>query len=150
MCKKIRALARKPDKWGKRYNGFIINGIRFHTVKRENRRKTQNSGVVNIADDGVNYYGRLTDIIELSYGNDYKVVLFKCDWYDVYHRAGLRKDEFRYTLVNFSRLIHTGDEIQDDPFVFSSQVQQVFYMEDRKNEGWNVVVPVTPRDLYLN
>jgi len=45
---------------------------------------------VNIAEDGVNYYGRLSDIIELSY-REYKVVLFKCDWYDVHHRVGLKK-----------------------------------------------------------
>ncbi|KAL6643972.1 hypothetical protein ACP70R_018738 [Stipagrostis hirtigluma subsp. patula] len=148
FSKKIRAIAKKPDKCGKRYSGFIINGFRFHTISRESKRKTQNSGVVNKADDGVNYYGRLSDIIELSYGDDYKVVLFKCDWYDVYHRAGIKQDEFGFTLVNFSRVIHTGEELEHDPFVFSSQVEQVFYVEDRKNEGWNVVVRVTPRDLF--
>jgi len=56
---------------------------------------------VNIAEDGVNYYGRLSDIIELSY-REYKVVLFKCVWYDVHHRVGLQKDDFGFTLVNFS------------------------------------------------
>ena len=56
---------------------------------------------MNIAEDGVNYYGRLSDIIELSY-REYKVVLFKCDWYDVHHRVGLQKDDFGFTLVNFS------------------------------------------------
>ena len=83
-----------------RYSGYIINGFRFHTLCREAARSTQNSGVVNIAEDGVNYYGRLTDIIELAY-TDYKVVLFKCDWYDVHHRAGLRNNEFGLPLVNF-------------------------------------------------
>lgn len=116
-------------------------------MSRETGHVTQNSGVVNIADDGVNYYGRLSDIMELSY-KDYKVVLFKCDWYDVYHRAGIKKDEFGFTLVNFSRKIHTGEKLEHDPFVFSSQVEQVFYVEDPKNEGWNVVVGVRPRDLF--
>jgi hypothetical protein len=83
---------------------------------------------VNIAEDGVNYYGRLSDIIELSY-REYKVVLFKCDWYDVHHRVGLQKDDFGFTLVNFSRKIHTGEMMEHDPFVFSSQVEQVFYVE---------------------
>lgn len=116
-------------------------------MSREAARLTQNSGVVNIAADGVNYYGRLSDIIELSY-REFKVVLFKCDWYDVHHRAGLRKDEFGYTVVNFSRRIHTGDKLEHDPFVFSSQVKQVFYVEEPKAKGWNVVVSVTPRDLF--
>ncbi|KAL6655769.1 hypothetical protein ACP70R_006595 [Stipagrostis hirtigluma subsp. patula] len=147
ITEKVRALAAKPCKCGVRYSGYIINGFRFHIMSREAARKTQNSGVVNIADDGVNYYGRLSDIIELSY-RDYKVVLFRCDWYDVHHRAGIRQDEFGFTLVNFNRKIHTGERLEHDPFVFSSQVQQVFYVEDPKAKGWNVVVRVTPRDLF--
>lgn len=134
FCKKIRALARKPDKYGKRYSGFIINGTRFHTIRREERRKTQNSGVVNMAHDGVNYYGRLSDIIELSYGSDYKVVLFKCDWYDVYHRAGMKEDEFGFTLVNFSRVIHTGEEIEHLLFSLLN-LGKCFMWKIKKNEG---------------
>ncbi|KAL6659744.1 hypothetical protein ACP70R_002573 [Stipagrostis hirtigluma subsp. patula] len=148
ITKNIRSLAGKPHKYGVRYSGFIINGFRFHTRSRESKRLTQNSGVVNISSDGTNYYGRLTDIIELSYKGDYKVVLFKCDWYDVHHRSGMKNDEFGLTLVNFNRLIHTGDKIEHDPFVFSSQVSQVFYVEDPNAEGWNVVVKVRPRDLF--
>lgn len=147
IIKKVRALASKPSRHGVRYNGYIINGFRFHTLSREAARTTQNSGVVNVAEDGINYYSRLTDIIELTY-IDYKVVLFKFDWYDVHHRAGLRKDEFGLLLVNFSRKIHTGDKLEHDPFVFSSQVEQVFYVEDPKAEGWNAVVRVKPRDTF--
>jgi len=116
-------------------------------MSREAGRLTQNSGIVNIAEDGVNYYGRLSDIIKLSY-IEYKVVLFKCDWYDVHHRVGLQKDDFGFTLVNFSRKIHTEEKMEHDPFVFSSQVEQVFYVEDPKAKGWNVVVRVKPRDLF--
>ena len=116
-------------------------------MSHESGHVTQNSGVVNIAENGVRYYDRLTDIFELSY-NDYKVVLFNCDWYDVYHKVGIQTDEFGFTLVNKSRKIHTGDELEDDPFVFSSQVQQVFYVQDPKAELWNVVVEVRPCDLF--
>ncbi|XP_052137356.1 uncharacterized protein LOC127755729 [Oryza glaberrima] len=90
---------------------------------------------------------RLSDIVELSYRN-YKVVLFRCDWYDVHHRAGMKNDEFWFSLVNFSRKIHTGQKLDDDPFVFSSQVEQVFYSEDPKTEGWHVVTRFRPRDLF--
>jgi hypothetical protein len=140
---KVRVLAAKPNRYGVRCSGYIINGFRFHTMSREATRLTQNSGVVNIADDGVNYYGRLSDIIELSYV-EYKVVIFKCEWYDVHHQTGLRQDEFGFTLVNFSRKIHTGEKIEDDPFVFSSQVEQVFYVQDPKAEAWHAVVRVSP------
>uniref|UniRef100_A0A8R7V062 DUF4216 domain-containing protein n=1 Tax=Triticum urartu TaxID=4572 RepID=A0A8R7V062_TRIUA len=37
---------------------------------------------------------------------DYKVVFFKCDWYDVHHKAGIIRDEFGFTHVNFSQKIH--------------------------------------------
>lgn len=140
-------MAAKPNRYGVRYSGYVINGFRFHTISHESGHVTQNSGLLNIAENGVRYYGRLTDIFELSY-NDYKVVFFNCDWYDVYHKVGIQTDEFGFTLVNKSRKIHTGDELQDDPFVFSSQVQQVFYVQDPKAELWNVVVEVRPRDLF--
>uniref|UniRef100_J3MJX3 Uncharacterized protein n=1 Tax=Oryza brachyantha TaxID=4533 RepID=J3MJX3_ORYBR len=48
ITKTIRALVRKPNKCG-------------------------NSGVVNISDGGIKYCGRLTDIIEISYRDYYKV-----------------------------------------------------------------------------
>ncbi|CAN6333860.1 unnamed protein product [Urochloa humidicola] len=130
-----------------RCSGYIINGFRFHTTSREATRLTQNSGVVNIAGDGVNYFGRLSDIIELSYA-DYKAVVFKCEWYDIFHKVGLRQDEFGFTHVNFSRKIHTGEKLEHDPFVFSSHVQQVFYVQDPKAEAWHTVVRVSPRDTF--
>lgn len=36
----------------------------------------------NPRDGMVNYYGRLNDVIELDYGNDWKIILFDCDWID--------------------------------------------------------------------
>nr|XP_045088433.1 uncharacterized protein LOC109747017 isoform X3 [Aegilops tauschii subsp. strangulata] len=82
ITEKIRALAAKPSKCGVRYSGYIIKGFRFHTISRKTGRVTQNSGVVNLAENGVSYYGRLSDIFELSY-KDYKVVFFTCDWGEV-------------------------------------------------------------------
>ena len=61
---------------------------------RKKKKKTQNSGVVVIADVSifanaiytnpilghVSYYGVLTDVIELHYLGGNRVILFKCDW----------------------------------------------------------------------
>ncbi|XP_044391269.1 uncharacterized protein [Triticum aestivum] len=147
ITEKVRALAGKPNIDGVCYSGYVINNFRFHTMSHESGHVTQNSGVVNIAENGVRHYGRLSGIFELSY-NDYKVVFFNCDWYDVYHEVGIQTDEFGFTLVNKSGKIHTGDELEDDPFVFSSQVQQIFFVQDPKAELWNVVVEVRPHDLF--
>ncbi|KAF2323872.1 hypothetical protein GH714_002801 [Hevea brasiliensis] len=145
----IVSLGIGPNKVAKRFSGFIINGIRFHTSAREEQRLTQNSGVVNISEvGGVNYYGRIQDIIELNYYGAFKVVMFKCDWFDVHHNMGVKQDEYGFTLLNFSRLIHTGEKVDDDPYVFSSQVEQVFYVQDPKNTNWHAVVKVKSRDSF--
>ncbi|KAG6706984.1 hypothetical protein I3842_06G009500 [Carya illinoinensis] len=61
---------------------------------------------------------------------------------------GFKKDEFGFTIVNFSHLVHTGSRITDDPFVLSSQVSQVFYVADERCPNWVVVVKTKPRDVY--
>lgn len=38
--------------------------------------------------------------------------------------------------------------MEHDPFVFSSQVSQVFYVQEPKAQGWHVAQPYRPRDLY--
>ena len=62
---------------------------------------------------------------------------------------GCKKDEFGFPLVNFSRLINTGDQLIDEPNVLASQVLQVFYVEDvRHKEDWAVVVKTKPREVF--
>ncbi|XVE92042.1 hypothetical protein REPUB_Repub01dG0063200 [Reevesia pubescens] len=158
----IRQLAQGPKKIAKRCNGFIINGYRFDTKDREKNRKTQNSGVVvtlstksyattrdpNPLEGNVDYYGMLTDIIELNYYEKFKIMLFHCDWADVTSGKGIKNDKFGFTLVNFSQLIHIGEHLRHEPFVFSSQARQVFYSQDPYEKDWFVVLKNTPRDFF--
>ncbi|KAK5771361.1 hypothetical protein PVK06_047563 [Gossypium arboreum] len=51
-------------------------------------------------------------------------------------------------MVNFSRLIHTRQQLMNEPYVFSSQVKQVFYSKDPTDEDWYVVLQNTSRDLF--
>lgn len=55
---------------------------------------------------------------------------------------GLNKDKRGFTLLNFSHKIHEGGALKNDPYIFSSQAQQVFYVEDEKDKGWEHVVEV--------
>ncbi|KAK5771366.1 hypothetical protein PVK06_047568 [Gossypium arboreum] len=158
----VKWLSQGPNRVVKRYSGFIMNGFRFHTKYRERLRRTQNCGVVvnslitsyasardsNPVEGNVEYYGLLTDIIELDYYGKWKVVLFRCDWADANTVRGIKNDQFGFTMVNFSRLIHTGEHLIDEPYVFSSQVKQVFYSKDPIDEGWHIVLRNTPRDLF--
>ncbi|XP_039115825.1 uncharacterized protein LOC120251353 [Dioscorea cayenensis subsp. rotundata] len=158
----VKFLAQGPKRIVKRYKGLIINGFRFHTKSRERFRKTQNSGCLvtfstmsyasardaDPLQGNVDYDGVLNDIIELDYFNKFKVVLFRCDWADVNNSRGLKNDRYGFTMVNFTRTIHTGEHILDEPYVFSSQVKQDFYSEDPKEPGWFVVIRNEPREVY--
>ena len=95
---------------------------------------------------GQAYYGRLTGIYELDYYGAFKVVVFHCDW--VYINRGLKTFRNGHACVNFSKLIHTGRYLHDDPFVFSSQAKQFFYVEDEKHKGWLHVIITKPRDIF--
>ncbi|KAK5824746.1 hypothetical protein PVK06_019530 [Gossypium arboreum] len=137
-------------------------GLRFHTKSLERLRRTQNCGIIvnssitryasaresNPVEGNVEYYGLLINIIELDYYGKQKVVLFQCDWADVNTARGIKNDQFGFTMVNFSRLIHIGEQLIDERYVFSSQVKQVFYSKDPTDEGWYVVLRNTPRDLF--
>ena len=60
----------------------------------------------------------------------------------------MKKDANGFTLVNFTRLIHTGVLLKDDPFIFSSQARQVFFVQEAKDKDWAIVIKTKPRDLY--
>ncbi|GKU90464.1 hypothetical protein SLEP1_g4455 [Rubroshorea leprosula] len=125
----IKWLARGPKDRARRYTGYMVNGFRFHTRQRERSLLTQNSGVVvkvkttshdrrQIVEREINYYGTLTDIIELNHSGMYKVVLFRCDWVDI--NRGCKEDNLGFTLVNFSHLTQKGNNLLDDPFILAS------------------------------
>jgi hypothetical protein len=83
--------------------------------------------------DDETYYGKLIQIIEVEYYDKTKFVIFKCDWADNTKDKGYRLDENGITFVNFKNLILTGERITDESFVLTSQVDQVFYVEDEIN-----------------
>ena len=97
---------------------------------------------------GVPYYGKLVDIIEINYNGLFTVPLFKCQWADTTTHRGHKKDKLGFTQINFSKLIHTGEKEDDEPYIKASEGQMVFYVDDEKEKGWSIPVHVKPRDLY--
>lgn len=143
----LYSLACGPDHRVTRYSGCIVNGVRFHTKDREATLRTQNSGVVVNGEHQskeMDFYGVLTDVLELNYLFGNQVFLFKCDWWDVGNRrTGINIDE-NFTSVNVSKKWYN-----DDSFVLATQATQVFYLEDTKLRGtWQVVQKVTHRNVY--
>ncbi|QHO34136.1 uncharacterized protein DS421_9g264360 [Arachis hypogaea] len=158
----LRYLARGPSRYAKRFSTFSINGFSFRTTNRDNGLKTQNSGVflmsstpcvasasdANVRNADLSYYGKLEDIIELNYNGRFQVTLFKCKWADTTREWGCRKDSWDFTSVNFSRVIHSGDREEDDPYIEASQARMVYFVNDEVNKDWSVVVHLKPRDSY--
>ncbi|XP_056697353.1 uncharacterized protein [Spinacia oleracea] len=140
-----KALAGGLSNRSKRMKSVIINGYKFDTVDRERSRKTQNSGIM-VEAEGQEYYGKLKEILELDYYGSFKVLMFRCDWADI--RRGFKTYPSGRVRVNFSKLMHTGQNLEDDPFIFSSQAKQVFYIEDEIQKGWFHVIKTKPRDLF--
>ena len=67
----------------------------------------------------VSYYGVLTDVIELHYLSGNKLILFKCNRWDVINIGnGIKNDEYGFTCLNFERTICI-----DEPFVLASQAK---------------------------
>ncbi|XP_058741009.1 uncharacterized protein LOC131613346 [Vicia villosa] len=147
----LEKLSRGPNFVAKRYPGYVINGYRFHTRKRDANRKTQNSGVTLVSltssfassKDGnprtepITYYGAIVDIIELYYYGNFNFVLFKCDWFEV------EKDKYGLTCVCFNKKIY-----QNDPFVLPSQVHQCYYIQDPFDPNRHYALQTVPRDFF--
>ncbi|XP_061999903.1 uncharacterized protein LOC133717210 [Rosa rugosa] len=154
----IRALAIGQDKKARQFNKYIMNGFRFFVKSIDAQSNTQNCGVFVKAGvssyatagdrrprDGVkDYYGVLTDIIELDYHHGRKVLLFDCDWADnrVRNRA-VKMDEYGFILVNFDHLLPKPDTL-----ILASQSVQFFYVQDPTEPNWHTVIRTRPRDLF--
>jgi hypothetical protein len=57
-------------------------------------------------------------------------------------------DKHSLTLVNFKNLVHRGDQITDESYVLTSQVEQVFYVEDERDPNWACVMRIKPINVY--
>jgi hypothetical protein len=65
------------------WQGYAINGYRFHTKEKDKKSVAQNSGVqYEGVDDSTRktrtYFGQIEDIWELDYGGDLQLAVFRC------------------------------------------------------------------------
>ncbi|KAM6543801.1 hypothetical protein CsatB_008248 [Cannabis sativa] len=125
-------------------NGCVVNGVRFIASKRDQKRKTQNSGVTVAGTEGFNYYGTLEDVITISYTGAYTVTLFECKWYNT---NPLRKKTI--TENNITSINTRGYWYQDEPYILANQAKQVFYLEDPlRGRDWKVVEDISHRQIW--
>ena len=150
----IRWLAGKPSYSVLTYEGYVVDGVRYHTKERDNARVVQNSGVslvartvqvssakdINPIEGDLTFYGIIEEIWELDY-HAFKAPLFLCTWAS--NDRGIKSDDLGFTLVNFNRPGHKKDK-----YVSVDQVNQVFYVEDPCDAHWSVVLSSTTRDYH--
>ena len=136
----LYALANKSSGTVFSYPGMIVNGVKFVIHGRDMKLKTQNCGVMVPSEEGVNYYGVLEEVIELSYLMGYSVVLFKCRWFNT---SRIKVES------NFTSVYVKEECYKDDPFVLASQAKLVYYLRDVKNgDDWRLVNEYIPRNVW--
>ena len=84
--------------------------------EKKEKKKTPNGRVVvnaevssfasardmNSISSHVSYYGVQTDVIELHYLSGNRIILFKCDWWDVINIGkGVKNDEYGIHVLEF-------------------------------------------------
>ncbi|RVW49583.1 hypothetical protein CK203_076745 [Vitis vinifera] len=120
----LYSLACGPDNRVHTYMGCIVNGVRFHTKDRDDRRITQIVGYVSLG--------------------SMMVILFKCTWFDTNQKKKRIKHDYNFTTIQV-----TSTWYDNDPFILATQAQQVFYLDDYKNgHNWKVVQKVNHRHMW--
>ncbi|XP_060673255.1 uncharacterized protein LOC132803758 [Ziziphus jujuba] len=134
----LYSLACGPDYGIRSYSGCVVNGVRYRTKVRDDRRVTQNCGIWVVGDhdgESCDFYGVIEDILVLDYRSKHSVVLFRCAWFDTNVKKKKMITEFQITSINV-----TSYWYKNDPFVLASQAKQVFYVDDYKmGQHWKVV-----------
>ncbi|WCJ24552.1 hypothetical protein M5689_006503 [Euphorbia peplus] len=143
----LYSLACIPHRCSRKYTGCIVNGVRFMSKERDNRRKSQNSGIVAKGyhgEDVIDFYGVLDDIIQLDYVKDRHVTIFSCDWFDLGRKKQRIQQDGNIVSVNVTR-----NWYENDSYVLANQASQVFYVNDPKlGRDWRVVLPFQHRHIY--
>ncbi|XP_074300489.1 uncharacterized protein LOC141631763 [Silene latifolia] len=121
----IISLAMGPSREVRTWKRYSINGYNFRAFKdgKDVSKATLNNGVCVSSTEGVDYYGTLDEVIELTYTGDhgsYVAILFKCDWLDNSARGMVIHEQYKLVDVNRKRKY-----TKYEPFVLAYQVEQV-------------------------
>ncbi|XP_019253815.1 PREDICTED: uncharacterized protein LOC109232499 [Nicotiana attenuata] len=84
----LLSLSRGPTQYTTYFNGYIVNGYRFHVEDYDKNLRTHNCGVVVVGEndkdrENIDYNGILTDVIELQFLMGRRVILFRCNWFNM-------------------------------------------------------------------
>ena len=123
------------------YSGCIVGGVRFHTLERDFRRTTQNSGVMVIekGSGGIannDFYGVLDEVLNVQYPFGPRAWLFKCRWFE----TNKNKNHGTHEQLDYKSINKSCFWFAEEPVILATQAHQVFYLEYPKNGiNWKIV-----------
>ncbi|XP_055960924.1 uncharacterized protein LOC126686940 [Mercurialis annua] len=126
----ILSLAKGPLRSVRTFKGYRVNGFKFQTQAYGEEQLTTNSGVcvkgTQYVDSENDFYGVLTDIIELEYPAlpMKTTVLFKCEWFDPTRNSGTISNK-KYNMVDINNRRRYN---KYEPFILAEQADQVHYL----------------------
>ncbi|BBG93568.1 hypothetical protein Prudu_001624 [Prunus dulcis] len=93
----------------------------------------------------IDFYGKLTNVVQLLYKDRYQVIMFKCRWFDSNpNRPGSVKIDHGLLSVNINRTWY-----DDDPYILANMATQIMYLDDPKaGSSWKVVQKMDHRNVY--
>ncbi|BBN67898.1 hypothetical protein Prudu_222S000100 [Prunus dulcis] len=93
----------------------------------------------------IDFYGKLTTVVQLLYKDRYQVIMFKCRWFDSNpNRPGSVKIDHGLLSVNINRTWY-----DDDPYILANMATQIVYLDDPKaGSSWKVVQKMDHRNMY--
>ncbi|CAL2231013.1 unnamed protein product [Prunus armeniaca] len=130
------------------FSGCNVNSVKFLGVARDDKLCTQNNGV-HVPGGGesmdIDFYGKLTTVVQLLYKDRYQVIMFKCRWFDTNPNSpGSVKIDHGLLFANINRTWY-----DDDPYILENVATQIVYLDDPKAEsGWKVVQKMNHRNVY--
>ncbi|KAL2621353.1 hypothetical protein R1flu_001558 [Riccia fluitans] len=150
----MRALVAKPKLLCQVFWKMHAYGNHYQVVSdilRVDECKTYDCGIVARADviaevpqdRDISHVGVLMHILQLDYGLDEdNPVLFQGKWVRN-DAASFKHDKDGFLMANIRRWLFD----RDDPFIFPSQVEQVFFIPVEEGDvlGWNIVLRKYPR-----
>nr|KAJ0225975.1 hypothetical protein LSAT_V11C100047350 [Lactuca sativa] len=143
----LYALSRGPDNRAISHSGYIVKGVKFLVKSRDDHRRTQNCGVTAVEiHNGVeeDYYGYVDEVLEFSFIKGYRVILFKCIWFDTDRKRMQVMFEPQFISIDTTKKAY-----DEDHFLLANQAKQVFYINDlMRDSGWKIIERSTHMHLW--
>ncbi|KAL5579995.1 hypothetical protein UlMin_012437 [Ulmus minor] len=142
----LYSLAVGPEERYFSQEACVVNGIRFRSTVHDGLR-TQCSGILNLAEhDGIDhmFYGVILEVMEVVYIRGRKVLVFRCQWFELMPNSNSIFDQYNMTSINIK-----SSWYEDQSYILATQARQVFYLPNlERGDNWKIIQKVSHRHLY--